>query len=172
MKTKLPVPSAPLRPEPQQYAAPLVVTPQVCIPPALMVVNVRPPSTARGMFVDLDTVPSPRCPSLPRPQQYAAPLVGTPHTAVPRPALAVVNSSPPDTGTGLGQDKGSLGFASNPPFPLPREPHPLSPQQYPAPCVVTPQLSRAPASTNANVTCTANGLLVAPARPGVVTANV
>src|SRR5207237_9554206 len=126
MKTKLPVPSAPLRPEPQQYATPLVVTPQVCAPPALIVVNVRPPITARGVFANLAPVPpprpSPRCPSEPMPQQYAAPFVVTPHTAEPRPALVPVNTSPPHTGSGLGQQNGWGGAASTPPLPLARDP--------------------------------------------------
>src|SRR5438552_18021120 len=98
MKTKLPVPSAPLRPEPQQYATPLVVTPQVCAPPALIVVSVRRPSTARGVFADLAPVPpprpSPRCPSDARPQQYAPPLVVMPRTADARRALVRAHASP------------------------------------------------------------------------------
>ena len=54
------MPSAPLVPSPQQYAPPLVVTAHVCELAALIVVKVRSPSTARGVFVDRETVPSPR----------------------------------------------------------------------------------------------------------------
>src|SRR5207253_10991441 len=100
------MPSAPLVPSHQQYAPPLVVTAHVCEVAALIVVKVRSPSTARGVFVDRETVPSPRWPLLPKPQQYPAPVDVTPHTAVPRPALALMNSSPPVTGNGLGQDMG------------------------------------------------------------------
>jgi hypothetical protein len=31
--------------EPQQYASPLAVTPQVCAPPALIVAKLSPPAT-------------------------------------------------------------------------------------------------------------------------------
>src|SRR5207248_3173489 len=62
--------------KPQQYAAPLGVTPQVWASPALTPPNKRPPATAVGTS-RVAVVPSPSKP--PTPQQYAAPLVLTPH---------------------------------------------------------------------------------------------
>src|SRR5438552_11508030 len=51
----VPSPSSPDPLKPQQYAAPLVVTPQVCAAPALTPANERPPATgvgtSRGMVV-------------------------------------------------------------------------------------------------------------------------
>ena len=49
----VPFPSSPAPLNPQQYAAPLVVTPQVCSYPALTAANVSPPdtATAASLFV-------------------------------------------------------------------------------------------------------------------------
>jgi hypothetical protein len=46
---------------PQQYAAPLGVTPQVCSPPALTDANVSPPDTATGVALFV-VVPVPNWP--------------------------------------------------------------------------------------------------------------
>src|SRR2546430_13555412 len=45
----VPSPSCPSPLDPQQYAAPLGVTPQVCRPPALTATNGRPPATGTGL---------------------------------------------------------------------------------------------------------------------------
>src|SRR2546428_9872095 len=72
----VPSPSWPEELSPQQYAAPLVVTPQVCsgikVPPALSVANVKPPATGVGMSC-WAVVPSPSWPKLLEPQQNAWP---------------------------------------------------------------------------------------------------
>ena len=73
----VPSPSWPLPLEPQQYAAPVGVRPQVCPPPALSAVNVRPPATGVGSRRWV-VVPSPSCPLALKPQQYAAPVVVRP----------------------------------------------------------------------------------------------
>src|SRR5436189_106551 len=64
-------PSWPLLLGPQQYAAPLIVTPQVASA-ALIAANVRLPATGVGMG-RLAVVPSPRWPLSLMPQQYALP---------------------------------------------------------------------------------------------------
>src|SRR5207253_8981699 len=77
------MPSWPYPLAPQQYAAPVVVRPQLCkppptaIPPRATAENVRPPVTATG--TELEVVePSPNWPSELSPQQYAAPVVASP----------------------------------------------------------------------------------------------
>jgi hypothetical protein len=64
------------------------------------------------------------------PQQYAAPLVDTPHVWNV-PASTVLKLSPPPTATGAAR-----GVV----VPSPSWPKPLCPQQYAAPLMVTPQL--------------------------------
>src|SRR2546422_10687979 len=89
----VPSPSSPDPLKPQQYAAPLVVTPQVWASPALTPANERPPATGVGTS-RVVVVPSPR--RLPTPQQYAAPLVLTPPVWL-RPAAGAANGRPPGT---------------------------------------------------------------------------
>src|SRR5205814_9520958 len=84
---------------PQQYAAPLVVTPQVWNDPALTATNRNPPATGTGV-ARATLVPSPSCPKRLSPQQYAAPPGVTPHVCH-TPVLIIVNLSPPATGAGL-----------------------------------------------------------------------
>src|SRR5689334_22853788 len=63
-----PAPSWPSSFNPQQYAAPLVVMPQVCRPPAVIAEKVSPPLTATG--TELTVIePSPSSPVMPSPQQ-------------------------------------------------------------------------------------------------------
>src|SRR5207249_8518781 len=73
----VPFPSSPLPLYPQQYAVPLVVTPQALMKPALTAANVSPPETATGVQ-PLVVVAFPRTPEPLSPQQYAAPLGVTP----------------------------------------------------------------------------------------------
>ena len=73
----VPSPSAPYLFSPQQYAVPLVVTPQVRRPPAHKDVNWSPPATATGVLLSV-VVPSPSWPSVLYPQQYASSAVVTP----------------------------------------------------------------------------------------------
>jgi len=96
---RVPVPSWPEDPLPQQYAAPLVVTPHADPSPALTSEKLRPPATAAGVAVPV-LVPVPRLPFTFTPQQYAAPLVATPH-ANPFPVLADPKLNPPPTATGI-----------------------------------------------------------------------
>ena len=72
-------PSSPWALYPQQYAAPLVVTPQVSESLVLTAVNVSPPETATGVRRSVPYVPSPSSPTVLFPQHYAAPLDVTPH---------------------------------------------------------------------------------------------
>src|SRR5436309_249992 len=96
--------------KPQQYAAPLVVTPPVYRNPALTAANERPPAT--GVGTSSGTSP-------PLPQQYATLLVVTPQVWL-APALIAANERPPATGVGT----------SWPMFvPSPSWPAELSPQQ-------------------------------------------
>src|SRR5262245_46973548 len=79
-----PIPRSPLILAPQQYAAPDVVTPQACAPPAEIEVNESPPVTGTGTGLVVDSV-SP-CPSSPlwlSPQQTAPPDV-SPHANATR----------------------------------------------------------------------------------------
>src|SRR5712691_5103960 len=82
-------PSCPLKARaplaPQQYAAPPVVTPQVCAFPTLTAAKLRPPATSTGLNRPR-LVPSPCWPKTLRPQQYAAPAAVTPQVCSP-PAL-------------------------------------------------------------------------------------
>src|SRR5438128_1301547 len=66
----VPSPSCPSPLDPQQYAAPLGVTPQVCRPPALTATNGRPPATGTGLDW-LVVVPAPSWPSGLRTRQSA-----------------------------------------------------------------------------------------------------
>src|SRR5256885_8594833 len=70
----VPLPSWPYRLSPQQYAAPVGVTPHVSWVPALRELKVRPPPTATG-WGSLTVLPSPSSPHVLVPQQYAAPLL-------------------------------------------------------------------------------------------------
>src|SRR5207244_196363 len=91
----LPVPSCPYGVAPQQYAAPLVVTPHAKPDPALIALKVSPPATATGVvlhawgcetlkqFWGPVVVPMPSSPAMLSPQQYAAPTVVTPHANPP-----------------------------------------------------------------------------------------
>src|SRR6266550_3316636 len=73
----VPFPSSPEPLSPQQYAAPLGVTPQVSQRTPLTAANVSPPDTATGAGL-LVVVPFPSSPEPLSPQQYAAPLGVTP----------------------------------------------------------------------------------------------
>src|SRR3990172_1239674 len=77
-----PLPSWPKLLYPQQYAAPLVMRPQVCCPtPALSAENACPPVTATGGEGSESQPGAEPSPSWPRsfiPQQYAAPLMAIP----------------------------------------------------------------------------------------------
>src|SRR5688572_212373 len=86
-------------PPPQQYPCPVVVTPQVCENPVLMLVKVRFPATGAGdSWVKVDPVPS--WPPTPHPQQYPCPVVATPQ--VTRYAvLMVLNVRSPATAVGV-----------------------------------------------------------------------
>ena len=44
-----PLPSSPMVLRPQQYASPLIVTPQVCLSPAATVTNFKRPETGTGV---------------------------------------------------------------------------------------------------------------------------
>ncbi|HVT40827.1 MAG TPA: hypothetical protein VHE78_17440 [Gemmatimonadaceae bacterium] len=96
----------------------------------------RPPATATG-FALFALEPVPRVLSLFSPQQYAAPLVVSPHVCV-LPTLTAANASPPATTTG-----GDLSFVA----PFPSWPRSLFPQQYAAPLAANPQPCQPPALT-------------------------
>src|SRR2546422_11691889 len=98
-RSVVPVPSSPRKFAPQQYAAPLVVTPQADASLALTVVKVSPPATVAGVALPV-VVPVPSWPNVFTPQHCAVPLVVTPH-AKACPALTVVKASPPATATGV-----------------------------------------------------------------------
>ena len=135
-----PMPSCPSAFRPQQYAAPLVVTPHVVVPPALSDVNVRPPATGTGAL-DAVVLPVPSSPSAFTPQHHAAPFVAIPQLCDWPAALTAANVMPPETATGAG-----WGSA----LPLPSWPPVLSPQQYATPAMMTPQLWFVPTLTDAN----------------------
>src|SRR5687768_283972 len=104
-----------------------------------MSAKTRPPETGCGVDA-LVTVPFPSRPNWPRPQQYPAPAVVTPHAWL-SPARIDLNISPPATA------KGANRFAVDP---LPSFPLLPFPQQYPAPAVVTPHAYCWPAEIEAN----------------------
>src|SRR6266699_2192465 len=107
--------------------------PQANWSPALTAANVRPPVTATGVLSgETDVAPLPSWPDRLIPQQYAAPLVVTPH-AKPVPALTVVNVRPPATAAGL-----VLTVV----VPLPSCAEELAPQQYAARVVAMPQAKK------------------------------
>src|SRR5688572_24916304 len=124
LEVVVPLPSSPTPPEPQQYPAPLVATPQLWAYPAMTLAKVSVPATARGVVAM--AVPLPRALS---PQQYPAPPVVTPQVWV-RPAPSPAKPSPPATWTGT-----SLWL----PPPVPSWPLRLSPQHQVAPPLVSPQ---------------------------------
>src|SRR5260370_1375910 len=95
----VPSPSSPASFVPQQYAAPLVVTPHGRTVPALTAAKVRPPPTATGVKRPCPA-PSPSWPWALSPQQYAAPVVVSPHVWR-LPALTAAKVSAPATATGV-----------------------------------------------------------------------
>jgi hypothetical protein len=72
----VPLPSQPV---PQQYASPVVVTPQVWTFQVLIVAKRSPPATGIGVVELWMSPPVPSWPELFSPQQYAAPVVVRPH---------------------------------------------------------------------------------------------
>src|SRR5579862_1067624 len=79
----VPFPSCPKALKPQQYALPLVVSPQALSSPlALSASNASPPDTATGVVAGV-VVPFPNSPSALFPQQYATPLDAIAHVLVP-----------------------------------------------------------------------------------------
>src|SRR5439155_24887914 len=73
----VPLPSSPLGLLPQQYAPPVVVTPQALKYPAMTEAKLSPPDTATGVVLALSMPPSPRRPQKFQPQQSAACAVAT-----------------------------------------------------------------------------------------------
>jgi hypothetical protein len=139
-----PVPSWPKEFAPQQNAAPDMMTPQVCslvttaaLPicwprgaaPRPSVEKVSPPVTATGTALEL-VEPSPSWPALFNPQQYAAPMVASPHVCSPE-ALSAVKVTPPATAPGT-----ALELVE----PSPSWPALFDPQQYATPFVASPQV--------------------------------
>src|SRR5688572_26465745 len=95
------MPSCPPPLSPQQYAWPAVVSAQVYPswdPPAVICSNASPPVTATGAARSV-VLPSPSCPRLLDPQQYAAPWAVRPQVCS-TPVLREANVSPPVTATG------------------------------------------------------------------------
>jgi hypothetical protein len=143
--------------EPQQYAASLVVTPQIWAPPTLTVANVRLPGTGVGAFPTslqqyaAPLVVTPKRPlssprmrspasgvgavvSAPkRPQQYAAPLAVKPQGG-PFCALSIANVRPPRTASGRVLHGLLIPNLASTQVSLlvapPSRPFPLAPQQY------------------------------------------
>src|SRR5438132_10053453 len=95
-----PFPSSPLALLPQQYAAPAVVTAQVCWSPLEIALNANPPATATGTDDDGVVMPAPSSPLEFAPQQKAAPDATRAH-----PPVLLTESDvyvlPPATGTGV-----------------------------------------------------------------------
>ena len=112
-----PVPSWPLPPNPQQYAAPAVVTAQLCKLPAEIAVKFSPPATATGNE-RLVSEPLPSWPERLAPQQ-------------------VVKVMPPATGTGLTRLMVD---------PSPSWPEKLPPQHDAVPDAVSRQVCAEPAT--------------------------
>jgi hypothetical protein len=171
-----PVPSWPKTLLPQQYAAPAVVTPHVCslvkrvaLPmcwprgatPRASVEKVSPPATATGTELEL-VEPSPSWPELFNPQQYAAPVLASPHVCSPE-ALSAENVTPPVTATGT-----ELELVE----PSPSWPALFDPQQYATPLVARPHVCSPEALRAENVIppATATGTVLevvepSPSRP-------
>src|SRR5205814_1401218 len=105
------------------------------------------------------------CPKRLSPQPYAEPPAVTPQVRQ-TPALSIVKRSPPATGAGLGWYQGDDAV------PSPSWPNTLSPQQYAAWLVLTPQLCTYPPFTEAKVTRTTNTALVTSVRRAAVAASV
>src|SRR6266436_3142325 len=73
------LPSWPLRPAPQQKAAPPCVSPQVCASPAASAENVSESSTGAGRWLCCGAcAPRPSCPLVLEPQHQAAPAAVKP----------------------------------------------------------------------------------------------
>ena len=70
-----PFPSCPLLLAPQQYAVPSTASPHVWFMPALMLCHAIPLLLTGTAVVRLMAVPSPSCPRVFAPQQYASPAV-------------------------------------------------------------------------------------------------
>jgi len=88
--------------DPQQYATPANVSPQVVAfltDSDAKVAKVYPPLTATGSEWPV-LVPSPNWPLALYPQQYAKPVVVSPHV-YDHPAERLENFNPPVTATGL-----------------------------------------------------------------------
>lgn len=76
----VPLPNIPLLLPPQQYAVLVLVSAQVCNFAATIEENMIPEGIDTACGVDRSViVPSPRAPSAPLPQQYAAPVLVTAH---------------------------------------------------------------------------------------------
>ena len=144
-----PLPSWPFWFEPQQYALPVAVTPQVCASPALTEVNEAWPCTACG-DVTLEFIPgiglegsalTPTCPLPFEPQQYATFATVHPQ-ACPPPLVTPANFMLPET---------AVGMPVEVVVPVPSWPLELAPQQYAVPSAVRPQVNPAPALIDANV---------------------
>jgi hypothetical protein len=120
--------------DPQQYAAPVVVSPHACSQdPALTDANCSDPATSNGVLLQrlialsmhvLVNVSMPNSPISFAPQQYAACAGVTPH-AKASPTLILENDRPPTTGVGESR-KASVAYAD---VPSPNSPSPFGPQQ-------------------------------------------
>src|SRR5687768_2301355 len=103
--------------------------PQVCCSPASTDWKLNPPPTGTGVSTDSPPVPIPSCPSMLRPQQYAAPEVVTPQ-ACEAPSDSDAKVCPPATGEGTEVLEV---------VPFPSVPSPLEPQHQAWPAGVRAQ---------------------------------
>ena len=101
--------------------------------------KVRPPETATSVGVSRSVVvPSPSCPAVPLPQQYAMPVLVNPQVcSESEPVAIVVKVRPPDTAVG------TLWLAVVPSPSCPKGPFP---QQYAVPVLVNPHVCVLPAA--------------------------